>query len=310
MSNNFLISLRNDADGQGNPGTGVGDTAYIEIDPNDTSYNLKLAIKPETWLNDIPGTSVLVFVHGYDNDAIKVIQRHVAIKPNLPPGVSLISFDWPSGNKAKPLQPESGYNDDKANAKQCAPRLIRDCFQFLLTRFDAANINLLAHSMGAYVTENAFFEPPNDSALKINHVSMAAADVDRQNYKAGSPNLTNFLNRCTDLTAYWSTYDGALQTSVKMKINNGAIPLGLQGYPDRPAPDPCRGIECSAYYDTYVKQSMSGDEGSHVWYLLYKADPPAVNDFYTDLADRIRLTGQARAATQDPSGFLLQRPEA
>jgi pimeloyl-ACP methyl ester carboxylesterase len=306
MSKNFLISLRNDSGG-GNPGTSVGDTTYIEVEPGVTGYNLiKSKVEADQWINDIRGTDVLVFVHGFGNDADKVVERHDSVKANLPSGVTLVSFDWPSGNPADPFHLEKAYDDDKANAKQCAPRLIRDCFPLLLTRFGSAKINLFAHSMGAYVTENAFFQVPNDNALKINHVLMAAADVDRLNYTAGSPSLTNFLNRCADLTAYWSTYDKALQDSVKMKINKGAIPLGLQGYPDRPAP--CRGIECSYYYDTYVAPIVPGDEFSHVWYLLFQAHPPAVNDFYADMADTIRRPWPTRAATKDRNGFLLRRP--
>jgi pimeloyl-ACP methyl ester carboxylesterase len=306
MSNNFLISLRNDSGG-GTPGLKVGDAAYIEMRADDQTYNLNSKLDLQKWLGDITGTSVLVFVHGFGNDAEKVVARHKAVKPHLPPGVSLVSFDWPSGNPGL-----TSYKDDKANAKQSAPQLMRDCIQVLLTKFASAHINLFAHSMGAYVTENAFFHVPNPDAPKINHVMFAAADVDQQNYKAGSLPLTNFLNRCTDLTAYWSIDDKALQESEKMDINKGAVPLGLQGYPDPAIPANCYSMECTGYYETFVEGITPiepGAEMSHVWYLLYEAPAPSVNDFQADLAEIVRLPWQTRAATTDPNGFLLQRPK-
>jgi Uncharacterized protein conserved in bacteria len=304
MSNNFLISLRNDDPvGSGNPGTKMGNTAYFELSPDAPSYNLGSQIDKKKWLSRIAGTSVLIFVHGFGNDASKVVARHNAVKPYIPPGFTLVSFDWPSGNTGF-----SAYKDDKANAKQSAPRLITDCIQHLLTRFGWGNVNLFAHSMGAYVTENAF---STAGAVKINHVLMAAADVDRLNYVAGSYPLGGFLAKCNDLTAYWSSDDQALQESAKMPINNGAIPLGLSGYPQPGVPGKCRGIECTAYYRNYAlgtSQIAPGPEFSHVWYLLYQPPGPAVNDFFADMAEVIRLPGLTRAPTKDPFGFLLQRP--
>ena len=306
MSNNYLISLRNDAGG-GAPGTSVGPTAYIEIPETATTYKLTSKIDPKVWLGDLSGTSVLVFVHGYGNDASKVVARHKAIKPHVPSGFSLVTFDWPSGNPGV-MQ----YRDDKLNAKQTAPNLMSDCLQLLLTKFKSENVHLFAHSMGAYVTENAFQAP---KAIKINHVLMAAADVDRLNYQAGSASLTNFLGKCTDLSAYWSTDDQALQESAKMPINKGAVPLGLNGYPGAAIPASCYGIGCTRYYEDHVKGTtpppgVPPAEFSHVWYLLYQPAPPPVNDFYTDLAEALQglPTSPTRVPTQDPNGFELQRP--
>jgi pimeloyl-ACP methyl ester carboxylesterase len=306
MSNNFLISLRNNKDGKGTPGTGFGDTAYLELSPTDTSYNLTSKIDQDKWLGHIAGTTVLVFVHGFGNGADKVVLRHKQVKPYIPRGVTLVSFDWPSGNPGI-----NGYRDDKANAKRSSQQLIRDCLQFLLTRFSSANINLFAHSMGAYVTENALFLVPDADPLKINHVMLAAADVDRLNYAAGGLPLTNFLAKCNDLTAYWSTHDKALQDSAKMPINHGAIPLGLRGFPDAAVPAKCRAVDCSVYYQNYcqgITPIEPGLEFSHVWYLLYAPPAPALNDFYPDMADTIRVPWLTEGPTTDPNGFLLQRP--
>lgn len=308
MTNNYLISLRNDSDGKGTPGTSVGPTAYIEIPETATTYNLNSKIDPKSWMSRIFDPSVLVFVHGYGNDATKVVARHNAIKPHVPAGFSLVTFDWPSGNPGV-MQ----YRDDKQNAKQTAPNLMSDCLQLLLTRFSPSNVHLFGHSMGAYVTENAFQAP---KAIKINHVLMAAADVDRLNYQAGSTFLANFLDKCADLTAYWSTDDQALQDSVKIPINKGAIPLGLNGFPGATIPARCIGIASTKYFENPAKLTppppgIPAAEYTHVWYILYQPAPPPVNDFYSDLAKAVQglPTSATRAPTSDPNGFELQRPK-
>jgi hypothetical protein len=304
MTNNFLISLRNDWDGHGNPGTKLAQSStYIEIPETATTYNLQKnkIDSPDQWLGEIAGTSaitdtsVLVFVHGYDNDATKVVARHNAIKPNLPPGFTLVSFDWPAGNPHP-----TTYDVDKGNALASAPNLISDCLQVLLRMFRSSKLHLLAHSMGAYVTETAFKTP---KATQINHVMMAAADVDRLNYRADSPSLQSFLSNCSGLSAYWSQDDEALMFSVKEKINKGAVPLGLKGFPDPQIPDGCSAIECTGYYETYVENTghagIPKKEFSHVWYLLYPIPPTTgINSFYTDMREVLQDSSTSPTRTQ------------
>lgn len=308
---NFLISLRN-FDSQGNPGTDVGSTSYIEIADTAKNYNLSSVIPDsKKWLSDISGTSVLVFVHGFGNPAEKVVARHNSVKRHVPPGVALVSFDWPSGNSG--ITAKEAYEKDKNNATKSASSLMSDCLQvLLLNRFTSGNVHLFAHSMGAYVTEQAFQAP---KPIKINHVLMAAADVDQKNYQAGSTSLTNFLGKCTDLTAYWSSDDQALPESQKWQ---GYVPLGLQGYPPGSSiPGSCYGLDCTSYFEKYAKGHppppppiILPPEFSHVWYILFEPTPPPVNDFYSDMIRTAQglPTSATRAKTSDPRGFLLQRP--
>jgi pimeloyl-ACP methyl ester carboxylesterase len=304
----FLISLRDSGIG-GVPGTKPGKTHLIAIPDPETNYNLLGPgfAWPE-WLALLAsqGPSVVVFVHGFGDTSDKVVARHKSIKAHLPPGVTLVSFDWPAGNLIDP------YKTDKGIAQTIAPRLMTDCLGRLINVFDPANVHLFAHSMGAYVTETAFQAA---STIKINHVLMAAADVDQLNYVQGSARLTNFLGKCADLTAYWSTDDAALQQSVKEDINKGAVPLGLKGYPDPDVPPGCQGVQCTTYYDRYVQMpNPPGPPGeySHVWYILYPLTPGPVNDFYTDWN---RVLQQGPPSPPPPSswptrgtGFILRRP--
>src|SRR4051794_4558188 len=98
MSDNFFISLRNDM-GKGQPGFEIGPTAYLQFGADQPNYDLTTRMDPQKWLAALQGSSVLVFVHGFGNLSADVVSRHMSIKGNLPAGVVLISFDWPSGDK-------------------------------------------------------------------------------------------------------------------------------------------------------------------------------------------------------------------
>jgi esterase/lipase superfamily enzyme len=304
MSNDFLISLRDfDVTGTGEPRTGMGEkTTYFEMSADQPLYYWQHQTPQEEWLARLRavGKSVLVFVHGFADDAGKVVERHRSIKPHLPSGFSLVSFDWPAGNQDRP------YETDKRNAWLSAPKLMDDCLNILLAKklFTAENIHLFAHSMGAYVTETAF---QLQKSTKISHVLMAAADVDQLNYRDKSAPLTNFLGKCTDLTAYWSTDDKALQDS---ETTNKYTPLGLEGYPDPDSPGKCYGVQCTTYYNRYAKYPGQDATFSHIWYILYQPTPPSVNDFYTDMNNTLQAP-PPRPPSPMPTraaGFMLRRP--
>jgi Alpha/beta hydrolase of unknown function (DUF900) len=300
---NLVISLR-DLGIERKPGTKMGKTTtHFDIPDGQSFYFLREDVPQKVWLDrlHLAGSRVLVFVHGFADDAEKVIQRHLAIKRQLLSGITLVSFDWPAGNIIDP------YIADKANATLSAPKLMTDCLNVLVAGklFDAGNIHLFAHSMGGYVTETAF---QGQSSIKINHVVMAAADVDQSNYGRNSTSLKNFLGKCTDLTAYWSTDDAALHDSERM---NKYTPLGLKGYPDPDTPAGCSGVQCTTYYNKYVKYDGQEDTFSHIWYIRYEPTLPAHNDFFDDMNSRLPAPPLPTPAPPLPSralGFVLRRP--
>jgi pimeloyl-ACP methyl ester carboxylesterase len=266
----------------------------------------------DQWLSDLSRTgakSVLVFIHGFGNDATAIVTRHRMIKSRLPPDVCLVSFDWPSGNSGATA--EEKYTKDKANAAAIVLRLYRDCLsdKVLFSKFAPPNVHLFAHSMGAFVTEQAFLSTSTSDAFRVGHVLMAAADVDRLNYLRGSISLQNFITKCSDLTAYWSQDDEALKSSVLAKVNNKAVPLGLRGFPDPAIPDRCIAVEGTAYYErTAIKglpPDMDADEYSHVWYLFYQPQAPLLNDFYIDMNEV--LTGSSTSPTRTQNGYQRLR---
>jgi pimeloyl-ACP methyl ester carboxylesterase len=301
-TDNFLISLRDDfPKGSGKPFTGIGATNYMDLAPDAPAYNLNDSIHPDQWLHRLRATNdnILVFVHGYGDGANKALERHKNVKANLmafSPEFTLVTLDWPAGN---------AYKTDKDNATKIAPKLLSDCLQPLINEFDAKNIHLLAHSMGAYVTETAF---QLSSDIKINHVLVAAADVDREHYMNGSDYLTKILGKCADLTAYWGMQDEALQESARI---NPYIPLGLRGYRDGDLAPQKQSLQCADYYNLYVKAQKPSDLlesiWSHVWYLVFlpATPPPSANDCFADMMEIIQ--GKPTAPTRT---HLLRPREA
>jgi pimeloyl-ACP methyl ester carboxylesterase len=322
MTNNFVISLRNDT-GRGVPGTSFGMAAsYIEIPDGSTNYNLQEQKDKAQWLADIPANSpVLVFVHGFGNDSYKVMARHNTLKPHVPPGMTLVSFDWPSGNTGPDLMP---YKYDRQYAASSASYFLRDCLEALRSKCPPGSIHLFAHSMGAYVIERAF--QSSNEVFAIGHVLLAAADVDQLHYGGGL--LENYLRHCNDLSVYWSTDDKALKDS---KTINGYDPLGLGGFKTQ-VPDRCSSILCNTYFESYALRDpppdppapppsppnlppapMAAAEYTHVWYLLYAPTPPPVNDFYTDIGlvlQDAKTFPTRQQSPRDKNAFALQRPQA
>jgi hypothetical protein len=108
-SNNLLVSLRNDSDGTGTPGHEFNPTGKaVYISTGDASYNLKKDSKTEEqWLFDVQTKlqlglptmkQVLVFAHGFGNQAKDVVAPNNSIKKHVTEDFVFVSFDWPSGN--------------------------------------------------------------------------------------------------------------------------------------------------------------------------------------------------------------------
>jgi pimeloyl-ACP methyl ester carboxylesterase len=310
-SNNFLISTRHD-DGNGVPGCSLGEKAVyisstvpvkpVPVDSNapTCTYNLihNAAESTAEWLSAIhkEHTQVLVFVHGFGNNAANVVSRHQSVSANVPGEFAVVSFDWPSGNDFSekfPGQPikilKENYRVDQQNAGLSAGHLM-DCLQVLAAEFGPQNVHLFAHSMGAYVTEKAFHSAPDRFIKPVNHVVFAAADVNQKNYASGAVELNKFLNCCTDLSVYWSKKDEAMIASA-VTINTGTHRLGggpNGGFPGE-TPASCTSIDSTAYWMTTVRKTHKSTdpslaEFSHVWYITFQPK----NDFFGDIGSVLK----------------------
>ena len=97
---------------------------------------------------------ILFIVHGYNMSEAEVMQRHRRLEADLRKegfrGV-VVSFDWPSDNKAL------SYLPDRHRAKLTAFQLVSDGIAYLSAKQTpdcTTNIHILGHSTGAYVVRH------------------------------------------------------------------------------------------------------------------------------------------------------------
>lgn len=222
---------------------------------------------------------LLFLVHGYNLSVAEVIQRHRRLQEDLMAlgfkGV-LVSFDWPSDDKAL------AYLPDRHRAKESALRLVSDGIAYLSaqqTPACAINIHVFGHSTGAYVVREAF-DDADDRALPnpswtVSQVLLAAGDVSAASMAAGNSASASLHRHCLRLTNYASRYDQVLDLSNVKRL--GVSPrVGRSGLPGN-APPQAVNVDCTAYYEKLAEEPSSiaaedqphGFVGtkSHSWYF-------------------------------------------
>ncbi len=330
----FIVSLRNDPNHDGVPGDSFGSnpTYVLKVvpnsDPNDKfTYSLNDSVDSAIWAKQLAGATangpLLVFIHGFDNLAPKVVTRYIAVQSgmaNAGGNVTVVCFDWPTRGS-------NDYKGDQMNAI-CSGRLLMNSFLPLLKQagIDFANIHILTHSMGGYVVQNAF--DSTNSGPQIGHVLMAEADVQEVAFNialATPPTsaLKCFMSWASHLTVYWSSDDKALEIA---KIFNKFVgPCGAQ--PPTIAPDATRlgavglstltlqahpaglsNVGYVAYYEATYKNTTPAPtppptaQDSHVWPILGTTAFPAPSGdshFMKDVWEVV--TGATKYTYRNPS---------
>ncbi len=194
---------------------------------------------------------LLFVVHGYNLSVAEVIQRHRRLKEDLIAlgfkGV-IVSFDWPSDDKAL------AYLPDRHRAKEAAFRLVADGIAYLSAQQTPActiNIHVFGHSTGAYVIREAFDDADDNELLNmswtVSQTLFAAGDVSALSMAAGNGKSNSLYRHCIRLTNYASRYDQALDLSNVKRL--GVAPrAGRIGLPDH-APQQAVNVDCTAYYE-------------------------------------------------------------
>ena len=274
----YMISLRN-ADGT----DGVGPPRYITFDD---------AVAPETelgrdtWAAQImaplltrsnspagPLTKtgdILFFVHGFNVTHQAARVSHLKIANALKAAGwtgTVVSYDWPSDGLV------FAYLPDRANARAAASALITfgiGLLQAKQTPDCTINVHVMAHSMGGFVTQQAFTGayqdiPPSWSVAQLLFV---AADVDQSVFSPDNYSAKMFIQHAGRLTAYCNRYDKALMVSAVKRLDL-APRMGRVGLPDD-APEMMCEVDCS---DLFKKV----DPG-----LLDDLSPIATHCFYFD----------------------------
>jgi esterase/lipase superfamily enzyme len=250
---------------------------------------------------------ILVFVHGYNNDQKVVMERHRRLRDDLRtanfPGV-VVSFDWPSGNIG------AFYLEDLQDAHNSAYQLVGDGIVLLASMQQPdckINVHILAHSMGAYVTRQAFTAADDVEDLtgkdwRLSQIMLIAPDISCRSMTIDDQRSDGMYRCCNRLTCYSSKHDDVLKLS-NVKRAGVAERAGRAGLPPE-APDHGVNVDCSDYWLSIPKtQAVIGDR-KHSWHI---GDPVFTRDMIET------MNGISRGATstrelQGPNRYRMIRP--
>ncbi len=251
--------------------------------------------------------NILVFVHGYNNSQSIVMERHRRLRDDLAAGGFqgvVISFDWPSDDKGL------FYLEDLADANESAIQLVADGIA-LLAEYQVpeckVNIHLLAHSMGAYVTREAFTAADDADDLTgktwyTSQVLLIAADISSGSLSEGEHRTSGLYRNCTRLTCYSNRHDDVLALSSAKRA--GLRPrAGRVGLPDN-APQKAVNVDCGDYWTTIPASQKAIGNREHSWHI---GDPVFTKDMVDTLngVDRQVMVTREMLAT---NRFRLIRP--
>jgi esterase/lipase superfamily enzyme len=156
--------------------------------------------------------SALIFVHGYNVSFADAARRTAQMTYDLQFPGAPIFFSWPSVGKTQ------DYAVDETNVEWARPHLT----QFLidvLSKTDATDVYLIAHSMGNRALANSVAEVETTHPqlrAKIREIILAAPDIDADTFRDEiAPRIIAAELPTTHLTLYASSRDEALLASKK-----------------------------------------------------------------------------------------------
>jgi hypothetical protein len=300
--------------------TDVGKTAYLEV-PTGQAISPTQDTPVDSWVKDVLAAAewknakgeargdILFVVHGYNMSEAEVLQRHRRLAADLLAlgfrGV-VVSFDWPSDDKAL------AYLPDRHRAKATAMQLVSDGIMQLSriqTPSCPINIHVLGHSTGAYVIREAFDDADDtampNSAWNVSQAVFAAGDVSASSMSDGDPGAESVYRHCVRLTNYSNRHDEALDISNVKRL--GIEPrVGRIGLP-KDAPSTSINVDCTAYYEklTDPHGGINQDQPfgfvgmqSHSWYF---GNAMFTRDLFNVLIGTDRTVIQTREQAADGS---------
>lgn len=226
---------------------------------------------------------VTIFVHGFNTPQTSMLTRRAKIENGLRAHGytgAVVGYDWPSDGSFL------RYSRDKRDAKKAAEYLVSDCILPLLSETPTPTINLIAHSMGGYLTLRALsvFDDasgPGNSAFKLNQICFVSADVNRSWMGKGAWGALLLSHRSKRFTNYFSQLDATLNLPALL-VNSFEKRVGRWGMPPL-----IHNNHVDIYsHEQFLKDVPHVDQTptySHTWWFD--------NDkFYRDLA--LTLAGQ------------------
>ncbi len=227
--------------------------------PKHAVKNIELWFKKlriaSTWGNDARNSELdrgdlLVFVHGYNNNQKIVMERHRQLKidlTNVGYKGEILSFDWPSDNKAL------NYLEDRHDAKKTAMQLVTDGISALSKKQTpncTINIHLLGHSTGAYVIREAF-DDADDARLSnnswtVSQIVFIGGDISASSMSRLDSSTDSLHRHCARITNYSNFCDSVLKLSNTKRL--GVAPrVGRVGLPND-ASEKAINIDCTEYF--------------------------------------------------------------
>jgi|GEM_PF-696753 len=299
----------------------VGPARYITFD-DAAGPDTDLGTNPRRWLAQLMGTfpkaatntrgdpqrvgDILFLVHGFNVSHAAAKAFHMQCAAGLAQAGwqgQLISYDWPSDGLV------FAYLADRAHARAAASSLVTAGIAVLEQAQKAdcsVNVHVLAHSMGCFVTQQAFTwayqDVPPD--WKIGQLMMAAADVDATVFSASHYSAQMFARHAGRLTAYCNSYDKALMVSAAKRLDL-APRMGRVGLP-ADTPDMMCEVDCTAYFHQ-AYPDIEAEMSPLTTHCFYFAQPEFWQDVTLTLAGGIdRSVFPTREATGVDDRFILK----
>ncbi len=249
-------------------------TTAADIDPSHEitakkSWTLKVLEEAKASPTGKTG-DILFYVHGFNTETGVMLQRHRKIRAKLAKAGfkgAVVSFDWPSDNKA------INYLEDRWDAKKSALKLVEQGIRrFVDYQQEDCEINLhiLAHSMGAYVLREAFDDADDVARIasvswSVSQVMVISGDISASSMGQGRSKSSSLYRHTVRLTNYFNPYDDVLKLSNVKRI--GVSPrVGRIGLPDK-LPQKAVNVNCGAYYRKHEDRFAGGHYPSHNWYF-------------------------------------------
>jgi esterase/lipase superfamily enzyme len=255
------------------PSTTPGDPAreFVTLRADQLDHQAALA-KFGQRLAQSPGRRVLVFIHGYNTRFEEAVYRYAQFIHDSQAPLLPVLFTWPSRGKLLAYT----YDRESANYSRDA---LEKLLQTLSDDKNVGEINVLAHSMGNWVTLEALRQMAirkGRIAPKIMQVMLAAPDVDFDVFRR---QIAEIGNDRPPFTLFVSGDDEALAVSRRVWGNRarlGAVDPEAEPYRSELARDRITAFD--------LTRAKSSDSLNHAKF----AESPVV----------VRLIGQKLASGQ------------
>jgi len=259
-----------------------GPVRFLQVPGTSKHPSPSHRVKKSDWVNAIieacrPGArnnltegDIVLLVHGFNVDPSEMLALHRKVKAGLSrhgfDGV-VVSYDWPAEGKTL------AYKEDRKDAKATAISLVDDGVKTFvrLQRADCdIDVHIMAHSMGAYVTREAFDDADDRASVasrawSVSQVMLVAADISDGSLAAGNPKSSSLFRHAVRVTNYFSPLDDILSISASKRVGvsrrAGRVGSG------EPLRDKTANIYCGAYFRDNRDRFPDDVRAGHSWYF-------------------------------------------